>query len=1121
MNRRSISLRWRLVLALGLLPLLILLPVSWFVGRAYQEQYRDIRLSKGEIITGQLAQTLRRVSPYISSVQDLPELNTYLRQSIQDQEEMTFAALALENGLVLYHSLPGKRNMVLPELANLGKNSPIKREVPPYDELFLVFEEVPLFGGESLYVIIGEYVEAVEPPTLIWGPLVASAALLVLLIGLLLIFMQRLVMNPVRDLAEGAAVIGAGDFNYEIPVRSSDELGLLAHTFNEMAGRLHELVGNLEKQVAERTEALQKRGQQLEAVARVSKEATRVRDVSHLLTSTTEAISTQFDYYHVGIFLLDDQREWAALRAASSEGGRRMLARNHRLRVGQQGIVGTVSSTGQPRIALDVGDDAVWFNTPELPHTHSEMALPLIDLEEQVVGVLDVQSTEEGAFTNEDIETLQLLADQISVAMQNARLLEQTRSALTELESMQRDQSRQGWARVGDRIRAQAYEYDRVGVQPVLPLPTPSGMLTDSGVQEVMLGEDKPYLMSPLRYRGQTIAMLSLSDPQRKWTDEEISLIEGISDQIAVALENARLFEDAQRTARSQELLNLVLQSASSMSNAEIALQEIAALLARGLNMSVGVFTFLSADASKIQPQALMLPTGENLLSDGAIFSLPPDLQIFFQGLSRPEMGKVLPLFTELDLDESYDLGRVLYVAIRTATKNIGFIALIQRAEDVLLDPETRNLAQALANQIAVVVENLNLLTESERRSTELQELYELSLSFGEVVEIQATQELLVERAVEVLSGDVGAFVSYNSRKELLEITSVEGLPDAKSFKGREIRPGQGLVGRVFEQGKSLRVDDYHQWEGGDELLRSEVGPALAVPLGSKQQARGVLLIFRSPGQNPFDAAALRLAELLAAQALVALENAHLFHEARIRAEELASLNELAQTLTSQLNVQAVLQGTYQGAAKLLDTTNFYIAFHDKAEESISFPLVVEAGEKTEWQERDMHTEGLTEYVIRNKQPLLIRDHMEDWLHHHFQGTGIGTLSLSWLGVPLMIGDDVLGVMAVQNYTTERAYDEHSRDLLVSIASQTAIAVQSARLFEQAQQRAQHERQIYEITSRLRRSPDMSIILQTAADELGKALRADRVLIRLRGKGSGAATPDQDRSKAKAENRQS
>ena len=116
-----------------------------------------------------------------------------------------------------------------------------------------------------------------------------------------------------------------------------------------------------------------------------------MRNVNVLLETTVRAVSENFGFYHVGIFILDDEKSWAILSAASSEGGRRMLARGHRLRVGQTGIVGYVSDSGMPRIALDVGDDAAWFDNPDLPGTRSEMALPM-KIENEVVGILDVQS---------------------------------------------------------------------------------------------------------------------------------------------------------------------------------------------------------------------------------------------------------------------------------------------------------------------------------------------------------------------------------------------------------------------------------------------------------------------------------------------------------------------------------------------------------------------------------------------------------------------------------------------------------------------------------------------------------------------------------------------------------
>jgi len=185
-----------------------------------------------------------------------------------------------------------------------------------------------------------------------------------------------------------------------------------------------------------------------------------------VLDTTVDAISEKFKFYHTGIFILDDEKRWAILRAASSEGGRQMLASGHRLAVGEVGIVGYVAGTGKPRIAFDVGGDAVWFNNPNLPETRSEMALPL-KVGDEVIGVLDVQSVQPQAFTDEDISTLQLMADQLAVAVQNARLLEVMESALKELRDIQLDYTQSGWARMTSRTRTLAYEYDRVGTIPV------------------------------------------------------------------------------------------------------------------------------------------------------------------------------------------------------------------------------------------------------------------------------------------------------------------------------------------------------------------------------------------------------------------------------------------------------------------------------------------------------------------------------------------------------------------------------------------------------------------------------------------------------------------------------
>ncbi|MDW8327519.1 MAG: GAF domain-containing protein, partial [Anaerolineales bacterium] len=174
------------------------------------------------------------------------------------------------------------------------------------------------------------------------------------------------------------------------------------------------------------TRAAQRRAAQLVVSAEVARAAATLHDVPTLLDSAVRLISEKFGFYHAGIFLLDEDGEWAVLRAASSPGGQRMLARHHRLRAaktpgGQQGIVGFVIAFGQPRIAMNVGEDAVHFRNPDLPETQSEMAVPLRG-SQGVIGALDVQSTQLNAFTDDDIVALQSLADQLAVAIENARL---------------------------------------------------------------------------------------------------------------------------------------------------------------------------------------------------------------------------------------------------------------------------------------------------------------------------------------------------------------------------------------------------------------------------------------------------------------------------------------------------------------------------------------------------------------------------------------------------------------------------------------------------------------------------------------------------------------------------
>jgi GAF domain-containing protein/HAMP domain-containing protein len=404
------------------------------------------------------------------------------------------------------------------------------------------------------------------------------AGLVLVLGGLFLLLIVALTIRqsfrPIRSLLDTANAITQGDLTRVAPVDSEDELGVLAATFNTMTGQLRELIINLEKRVHDRTQDLERRAVQLQVTAEVARESSGIRDLEELLHNTVHLISDRFGFYHAGIFLLDEQGEYAVLRAANSEGGQLMLEKGHKLQVGQTGIVGYATAHGEPRFALDVGEDAVYFNNPYLPETRSEISLPL-NARGRIIGALDVQSRKPAAFGPEDIEILQILADQIALAIENARLLTESQETLQELETLYGKQVSQAWQ---NRLETSsiAYTLDQLGVK-----------RASDGQLKAANGEPDPQTLSaPILLRGQQLGSIALqrADSQAAWTEEEAQLVNATVNQIALALENARLLETVQRNAHQEQLVGQIsahAQSSLDLDNVmKIAVQEIGLAIA-------------------------------------------------------------------------------------------------------------------------------------------------------------------------------------------------------------------------------------------------------------------------------------------------------------------------------------------------------------------------------------------------------------------------------------------------------------------------------------------------------------------------------------------------------------
>ncbi|MBI5942912.1 MAG: GAF domain-containing protein [Chloroflexi bacterium] len=388
-----------------------------------------------------------------------------------------------------------------------------------------------------------------------------------IVVAIIATLIARTFTRPIIALAQVANTISQGDLNVRAEAGASDEIGLLASAFNSMTDQLQSTLTGLEERIFKRTADLQKNTLQLETIADVAREIAIIRDMDTLLNVSANLIHERLGYYHVGIFLVDELGEYAVLQAASSVAAETMLSRNYKLKVGQTGLVGNVTKTGQAYIALDVGTDAVHFENPLLPDTRSEIALPLRS-RNLTIGALDIQATIQNAFAERDIQTLQILADQLSAAIENAQLAQQVEVTMQELTNANRLQTQRAWKSPVNEKVFPAYEYDGLQVNAV-PHNLPKELLKqlESGKPIHMKqaanlpGKNgRNSLMVPLMLLNQVIGVIGLEqdDPEHIWTDEEIAIAQAAANRAALTLENARLLEESQkRAAREQAIGNI------------------------------------------------------------------------------------------------------------------------------------------------------------------------------------------------------------------------------------------------------------------------------------------------------------------------------------------------------------------------------------------------------------------------------------------------------------------------------------------------------------------------------------------------------------------------------------
>jgi GAF domain-containing protein len=347
----------------------------------------------------------------------------------------------------------------------------------------------------------------------------------------------------------------------------------LSSTQNELQSRSIELI-HANKQLENRT-------RKLHAIAMVTRTAASMQDFDALLAAITGTISIELGYYHVGLFLLDEQREFALLRSANTEGGLKMLNRGYRIPVGQIGALGSVAQTGKPQIVHTASEDSTFLNTPDLPDSRSQIVLALKS-GDQVIGLLDIQSVETDAFVEDDIAILSILADQVGITIQNSLLYAQSQSALRRADLASVQAVSEAWKSYEKSVVTRGYHYDGIKSEPL------------KDVKHSSKGNNP--LLIPVELRGQTIGRfkLNLSDPSRQWTDDELVMVKATAERVALALEGTRLLEEAQKRAARETFLSDVATKLSSSFQLDSILRDTVQELGETLRNSTVTFQLVN-----------------------------------------------------------------------------------------------------------------------------------------------------------------------------------------------------------------------------------------------------------------------------------------------------------------------------------------------------------------------------------------------------------------------------------------------------------------------------------------------------------------------------------------------
>lgn len=679
-------------------------------------------------------------------------------------------------------------------------------------------------------------------------------------------FLATRVSRPVTYLTGVANRLASGQLHQRSQMAQRNEVGVLGRTFDQMADQLEGLIGSLEARVSERTK-------DITTTLEVGRLATSLYGREDFLPSIVDFIRASFNLYYVQVYLLDEAKRFALLRAGTGEAGQQLLARRHQLDMNETSLVSRAVATEQPVVVTDTLTNPDHKPNPLLPLTRSEAAIPLV-IAGDILGVLDMQSEVEGTFTSENLPAFGAMATQLAGILRATRALEETRAAVSRADDINRRLTRQNW----EGYLASVARGDAVGFAYNLEETKPLG--SEVAITETVKDDDsQSYALQPITLRGETIGnILVLEDRDREWSEYELSLLREVAELVAQATEQYRTVDETEKRANELAIVAQVSATAATIQDLDSLLQTVAELTKNEFGLYHAHIYLLSPDQNYLVLAAGAGEPGKVMKSGGHRIPVKQEFSLVARA-ARSRRGVVsnnvadAPDFLPNPLLPATKSEMAIPMVAGDAV--IGVLDVQDSVINRFSNEDVRVLT-TLGDQLAVAINNVRQFEATQRRLKDAQAVNLINEFLRSTLNDEEALENVLRVMIEILGPDNSIYSAYNRERKLWQgmVGAGTGMTTqlAKTFQHPAETYPHGL--EAIEKREVVAVNNARTYPNFPPALLEALGvkSVMVIPLIIGDVGIGVIFLNYNTSLHFFTNEEMLLAENISNQLALSLE---------------------------------------------------------------------------------------------------------------------------------------------------------------------------------------------------------------------------------------------------------